>query len=61
MVIQEGRFLKDLLVLLYCWSVLPPCMSVHHTWAEPWRSEEGVGYPGQELQMVLEHHLGAGN
>jgi hypothetical protein len=51
-VIQEGRFLKDLLVLLYCWSVLPPCMYVCVYMA--WKHRGGGQIPLKpELQAIV--------
>jgi hypothetical protein len=45
-----------------CMNVSSSYMSVYHmcSWCL-WRSEEGVGFPKTELQMVVSCHVGAGN
>jgi hypothetical protein len=42
-------------------SVLLVCMTVHHMNSWCLRSEGEVRSPEQELQMVVDHHVGAGN
>jgi hypothetical protein len=43
-----------------CMSVLPACMSVHHAWCLQ-KTEEVSDALDLKLQMVMSHHVGAGN